>query len=110
MLVAVIAFFLAFAAAIGLAAVYYVHMFQLESYLPVQFSKWLLERAKSKRILVFLPAIVAAVVTVLWRESAVAFVVGAVLLACNAWFFRRLRQKSRLFSHRAFGGCLRPLL
>lgn len=46
MLVAVIAFFLAFAAAIGLAAVYYVHMFQLESYLPVQFSKWLLERAK----------------------------------------------------------------
>lgn len=96
MLVAVIAFFLAFAAAIGLAAVYYVHMFQLESYLPVQFSKWLLERAKSKRILVFLPAIVAAVVTVLWRESAVAFVAGAVLLACNAWFFRPFKAKKPL--------------
>ena len=56
----VLAYFLPFSIALALSALHYVHMFQLESYLPRQFLRWMLNRTQFRRIVVFIPAFLSA--------------------------------------------------
>ena len=96
MLYATIAYYLALAVALGLSAVYYAHMFQLESYLPVQFLKWLFDRSRRKRIGIFLPALAAAFIMLFWRGKLWPVAVSAACLALCAWFFRPYKAKKPL--------------
>lgn len=88
----IIVYVLALAAALSLSAAYYAHMFQLESYLPVQFLKWLASGLpwKKKGAALFVAAF-AVTAFALFPGRPAAFTAGAAAFTVSAFFFRPVR-------------------
>lgn len=76
----VLAYFLPFSIALALSALHYVHMFQLESYLPRQFLRWMLNRTQFRRIVVFIPAFLSAFLMLFWPEKLLPVILSAFLM------------------------------
>ena len=93
---AVLAYFLPFSIALGLSALHYAHMFQLESYLPRQFLRWMLDRTRYRRIVVFIPAFLSAFLMLFWSGKALPVVVSAFLMLCPIRTFFPYKAKKPL--------------
>ncbi len=78
---------------LGLAAVYYAHMFQLESYLPRSFFRWLNNPARRRHALLFVPSILSAAVITVWGAKPITLLFGSLCHVLTAFFFRPRKAK-----------------
>lgn len=97
----VLAYFLPFSIALALSALHYVHMFQLESYLPRQFLRWMLNRTQFRRIVVFIPAFLSAFLMLFWPEKLLPSFCRLFLCCFRSGHSFPIKPKSRLCIPRA---------
>ncbi|MGN1122127.1 MAG: UDP-N-acetylmuramoyl-tripeptide--D-alanyl-D-alanine ligase [Eubacteriales bacterium] len=96
MLFAIIFYACALAAALAFTALYYTHMFQLESYQPAQFCHWLKCMPLQKTAAGVLPALIAALVLFGFHQHTAAYLIGGVLMLVCVYVFRPFKAKKPL--------------
>ncbi len=95
MFISTIIFIATLAAAFGFAAVFFVHMFQLESYLKPQFFKWIINNAASKIIGKCLLIIVSFIVLIV-KTNVVTLVIASVINIITAFIYKPAKAKKPL--------------
>lgn len=86
-------YYLTLAASLAMSAVYYAHMFQLESYLPHSFYKWINARNRRSHALVFVPSVLDGILLLAAGCGSVPLIISAALLVVTAVLFRPRKAK-----------------